>query len=208
MSRTTHRAIRLALASLIATALVAQLTISLSRSDLTIVRFFSFFAVLSNTSAVVMLTLLSARPGRDRSSRFAIFRGAVTVYMSVTFLVYAVVLAPNAVDVGFTEPWVDWTLHVVGPVAVALDWVLSPPAVRLQTNTVLSWLAFPALYLVYTLVRGPIVDWYPYPILDPNESNGYGTVAMWSGVVLVVIVAFGFLYSWWANREAPEAQPA
>lgn len=208
MSRTTHRALRLALASLIATALLAQLAISLSRSDLTLVRFFSFFTVLSNTSAVVMLTLLAARPGRDDTARFASFRGAVTLYMTVTFVVYAVVLAPNAVDVGLTEPWIDWTLHIVGPLAIVADWIASPPMTRLRTATVPIWLVFPAVYLVYTLIRGPIVDWYPYPILDPSEGNGYATVAMWSGVIVVVVVGFGLLYLWWSNRRVMETRSA
>jgi hypothetical protein len=208
MSRTTHRGLRLALASLIATALLAQLVISLSRSDLTIVRYFSFFTVLANTSAVVLLILLAARPGRDRSVAFAMFRGAVTVYMTVTFIVYLVVLAPNAVDVGLTEPWIDWTLHIVGPVAVALDWLLYPPAARLQTSATPIWLIFPAAFLVYTLIRGTIVDWYPYSILDPNEGNGYATVAMWSIVILVTITFFGLLYQWWSNRRVMEAQSA
>ncbi|MGB8362320.1 MAG: Pr6Pr family membrane protein [Acidimicrobiia bacterium] len=201
MSRTTHRALRLALASLIATALLAQLAISLSKSDLTIVRFFSFFTVLSNTAAAVMLTLLAGRPGRDGSAGFAMFRGAVTVYMTVTFLVYAIVLAPDTVDVGLTEPWIDWTLHIIGPIAVTADWLFSPPATSLEPRTVSIWIVFPAVYLAYTLIRGPIVDWYPYPILDPNQSDGYAMVAMWSAVVLVVIVVFGFLYRWWGNRQ-------
>jgi hypothetical protein len=208
MSRSTHRALRLALASLIATALLAQLAISLSKSDLTIVRFFSFFTVLSNTAAAVMLTLLAGRPGRDGSAGFATFRGAVTVYMTVTFLVYIFVLAPNTVDVGLTEPWIDWTLHIIGPVAVTADWLFSPPSTGLEPRTVSIWIVFPAVYLAYTLIRGPIVDWYPYPILDPSQSDGYAVVAMWSAVVLVVIVVFGFLYRWWANRRFVGAQSA
>jgi hypothetical protein len=209
VSKTTHRALRLAVASLIATALLAQLAISLSRSDLTIVRFFSFFTVLSNTSAVVMLTLLAARPGRDDAAGFASFRGAVTLYMTVTFVVYAVVLAPNAVDVGLTEPWIDWTLHIVGPLAVAADWISSPPTSLLRGTTLSAWLVFPAAYLVYTLVRGPIVDWYPYPILDPNEvTNGYTGVAMWSAVILVVFIGLGFVYRWWSNRRVMEMRSA
>lgn len=208
MSRTTHRALRLALASLIATALLAQLAISLSKSDLTIVRFFSFFTVLSNTAAAVMLTLLAGRPGRDGTVGLATFRGAVTVYMTVTFLVYAFVLAPNTVDVGLTEPWIDWTLHIIGPIAVAADWLFSPPSTSLEPSTVSIWIVFPAVYLAYTLIRGPIVDWYPYPILDPNQSDGYAVVAMWSAVVLVVIVGFGLLYRWWANRRVVGAQSA
>ncbi len=200
MSESTHRALRLALASFLATALVAQLAIGLSRTDLTVVRFFSYFTVLSNTTAVVCLVMLAMRPSRSASVAFSTFRGAMTLYMTTTGLIYAVVLAPSAADVGLTEPWVDWALHVVGPVAVVADWIFDRPSVALPWRTLGIWLVFPAVYLVYTLVRGELVGWYPYPILDPAEAGGYGGVGLWSAVVLVVMVGFGAAYIWWAGR--------
>jgi hypothetical protein len=208
MSETTHRALRLALASLLLVALVSQLFIGLSRSDLTVVRFFSFFTVLSNTLAVVMLSLLAITPGRDESRWFAVFRGAVTVYMSVTGIVYAVLLAPNLADVAVPEPWIDWTLHVIGPVAIVVDWLVHPPPVELGIETLGLWLVFPAVFLAYSLIRGPIVDWYPYPFLDPNEVDGYLGVALWSAVVLVVVLGLSWIYRWWANRFVAAAEPA
>jgi hypothetical protein len=205
MSETTHRALRLALSSLLTVALLSQLLIGLSRSEgLTVVRFFSFFTVLSNAAAVVMLVMLAARPDRDTSHRFSLFRGAVTVYMSVTGVVYALILAPNLADVAVPEPWIDWSIHVIGPIAVALDWIVFPPRTRIPAKGMLVWLAFPAVYVTYSLIRGPIVDWYPYPFLDPAETGGYGAVAIWSLLVLVVILAFSFLYRWWANRAHSE----
>jgi hypothetical protein len=35
----------------------------------------------------------------------------------------------------------------------------------------LIWLAYPVLYLVYSLVRGAFVDWYPYPFINPVTSG-------------------------------------
>lgn len=205
MSETTHRALRLALASLLAVALIAQVLIGLSNSDLTVARFFSYFTVLSNAGAVVVLTLMAARPGRDASLGFATFRGAVTVYMSVTGLVYATVLYPQLADVGVPEPWIDLSIHALGPLLVALDWLFFRPPVRLPDRTLWIWLLFPAAYLIYTLVRGQFVDWYPYPFLDPGEG-GYGRVAVWSLVVLVVVIALSYVYIWWSNRANPEVK--
>ena len=207
MSETTLRALRLALASLLLVALMAQLAIGMSENDLTVVDFFSFFTVLSNTLAVIMLTMAASRPTVLTAERFVVFRGAVTVYMTVTALVYAVLLAPTPIDVGLTEPWVNWSLHVVGPLLIALDWLMHRPAKSLPQATILTWLAFPAVYLGYTLIRGAIIGWYPYPFLDPSETGGYGEVAVWSVAVLVIILGFGYGYHWWANgREmAPAA---
>ena len=204
MSQTTLRALRLSLASILVVALFAQLVIGMSRAELTVVNFFSFFTILSNTAAVVVLIILAGRPELTSSGVFSIIRGAVTVYMSVTGLVYAVLLAPTGIDVGLTEPWVNWSLHVVGPLAVAADWIAHPPDTELPRSAPIIWLVFPAAYLVYTLIRGALLDvpWYPYPFLDPAETGGYGGVAMWSGVVLVVILAFSYACQWWATRRS------
>lgn len=204
MSETLLRSLRLSLASLLTVALAAQLAIGMSRAELSVANFLSFFTILSNIGAVVVMVMLAARPGRVDEARFSVLRGAVTVYMSVTGLVYAVLLAPTGIDVGLTEPWVNWSLHVVGPLALAADWVIHPPAPRIERSALLIWLGFPALYLAYTLVRGGIIDWHPYPFLDPGETDGYGGVAMWASVVLVVILVFGAGYRWWANRGDEE----
>ena len=50
----------------------------------------------------------------------------------------------------------------------------------------------PAAYLVYSLIRGPIVDWYPYPFLNPDEVGGYGGVAAYA----VGIAALAALGTW------------
>lgn len=42
--------------------------------------------------------------------------------------------------------------------------------------------------MVYMTITG-IVDWYPYPFLDPRGA-GYGTVALMS--VLIAVAAFAF----------------
>lgn len=205
MGETTHRALRLALASLLAVALAAQYIIGSIDSGLTVVNFFSYFTVASNTAAVVMLTLLAARPDRDSSLGFATFRGAVTVYMGVTGLVYILILNPQLADVGVPEPWIDLSIHVVGPILVVADWIYDHPPLDLPTRTLGIWLTFPAVYLVYSLIRGPLADWYPYPFLDP-ASGGYDAVAMWSLVVLAVILGFSYLFYWWCNRR--QTRPA
>ena len=46
------------------------------------------------------------------------------------------------------------------------------------------WLVFPLGYTAYTLARGPVVDWYPYPFLDPRIE---GWVALVGGVLLLAV---------------------
>ncbi len=49
------------------------------------------------------------------------------------------------------------------------------------------------MYLVYTLARGPIVGWYPYPFLDPAHAGGYVGVALYCVGILGGLFAVSFL---------------
>lgn len=203
MSETTHRALRLALASLLTVALFARFAIAMSRAELGVVDFFGLFTVVSSVLAVVMLAMLARRPERSSSLRFSLFRGAVTVYMSVVAIIYPVLMAQTGGVPAAGEPWVEWTLYIVAPVGVVLDWILHAPAVDLPQSAMATWLALPAVYLTYTLGRGAAVGWYPYPFLDPAETGGYTGVTLWVSGALVVILGLGYAYSWWANRRMP-----
>lgn len=182
----------------IVVALVTQLVLASDNPAFSPFNFFSYFTVLSNVSAVVILTMLAVRP--LRSEQFTTWRGASTLYMGVTFLVYVTVLLPLQSDVGVSEPWIDWIIHGIGPLFMVADWALNRPAKSVTWGTFSMWLIFPAAYLVYTLIRGPIVDWYPYPFLDPRPPHTYGEVAIGSAIVLLVILVVGLGLRWWANR--------
>ncbi len=198
------RALRLLVAATIIVALVSQFW-SGSDNGLKAINFFSYFTVLSNVGAVLLLTELAARPSRTADPKFVPLRGAVTLYMGVTAVTYAVLLAPASADVGLTLPWVDAVLHEIAPMAVLLDWFVDLPPRRLPRSVLGWWLVFPAAYLVYSLVRGPVADWYPYPFLDPDAAGGYGGVVAYSVGVLAVIVLIGAGLRWWSGRRAPAA---
>lgn len=203
MSETTHRALRLALASLLTVALAARLAIALSRAELGIFDFFGLFSVVSGLLAVVMLVMLAWRPERSSSLRFSLFRGAVTVYMSVVVILYLVLLAETGGAPAPGEPWIEWTLYALAPAAVALDWFLHAPRVDLPQSGPATWLAAPALYLAYAIGRGAVDDSYPYRFLDPANTGGYPGVAIWVSAALGVILGLGYGYIWWANRRVP-----
>jgi hypothetical protein len=108
------------------------------------------------------------------------------VYLTVTFIVFALLLADTDVDLAI--PWVNSVLHEIVPVVIVIDWLIDPPTRRLTNRQGVLWLSFPAAWIVYVLVRGAIVDKYPYPFLDP-ANGGYGTVAMYCLMILVLMLA-------------------
>ena len=107
------------------------------------------------------------------------------MYLSVTFIVVIVLL--SNVDVGLQLPWVDVVLHKIFPVVVVADWLLDPPHQRLDIRDTIYWLVYPLIWTVFTIARGAVDGWYPYPFLDP-ANGGYGSVA-----ITIVGVLVGFL---------------
>jgi hypothetical protein len=71
-----------------------------------------------------------------------------------------------------------------------LFWGSFTPKGKLQWNNIFPWLIFPAIYLIYSLIRGSIVGWYPYPFVDATKL-GYGKVALNSSLVLAAFVIVG-----------------
>ncbi|GAA3636130.1 Pr6Pr family membrane protein [Lentzea roselyniae] len=152
------------------------------------VNHFSYFTVLSNVFAACVALLGVFRPVSPQ------IRGAAVLYMTTTGIVYAVLL--QGVDVQ-TPAYANWVLHVVVPILVVVEWLLTPE----RTTRVWIWLSFPLAYLIYTLVRGPIVGWYPYPFLDPRP-RGYMDVALTCVSVAVILGALAFFVSWAGTKLA------
>ena len=76
-------------------------------------------------------------------------------------------------------------------------------------RAVLAWMAFPVLYIAYTLVRGAIAHWYPYFFVDPHHTGGYLFVAASALAIGLGQIAMGLaivaLGKWRAARRATQA---
>ena len=175
-------AARVGFAALAVVAILVQLLDLADRGILNPVNFFSYFTIQSNLISVAALLLAAATAREPRSERVELFRGAATTYLVVTFVVFALLLADTDVDTAIV--WVDRVLHRVMPIVLVADWLIDPPSIRIEPRRALWWLAYPLAWVAYTLVRGALADWYPYPFLDP-ANGGYGVVAGYSVAIAV-----------------------
>ena len=190
-SRWGPRVAKVALALLGFSALVTEVATLVERGQLEVGDFLSYFTVECNAFAVVVL-LWSALAGTARSRRLELFRGASTLYMLTTLVVFTVLLSGLDPARLTAVPWDNTVLHYLMPIGVTLDWLVDRPVRRIGFRAALPWLGVPLVYVGYTLVRGPLVDWYPYPFLDPAEG-GYRRVAAVSLVIAVVVAGFTWL---------------
>lgn len=185
---------RLFFAALNVAAIAAQLIYSSQYSiSFSLINFFSFFTILSNVfvTVVFVMSAFCLAVGRKPSMTDDVLRGASVLYMAITGVVYALLL--SGIDVDLSLPWVNLQLHYIMPIVVVADWLYQPQKNKLAVKDIAVWLVFPALYSLYTLVRGPFVGWYPYPFLDPNQAGGYGGVALYSVGIVVALFIVGFM---------------
>src|SRR5699024_11507523 len=97
-----------------------------------------------------------------QTRRWSLIRGAAVMYMTTTGVIYAALLGGVFNPFDGSHSWMDAVLHQLIPIVMILDLLLRPPATRLTFRGALVWTVYPLLYVAYTLVRGSIVDWYPY----------------------------------------------
>lgn len=227
--------IRLAMAALIAAGVIAQLVRSVSsavdagRHVPTIVaNFFSFFTILSNVSAAVVLTVAALwffTRGRGQDAEptgIAVALACVTTYMVITGIVYNTLLRGYDLEPGSIVPWSNEVLHLFGPLFLLADLFVGPLRRALPWRAVWAIVAFPVVWVVYTMIRAPFITnpgtgepfWYPYPFLNPNNANlqpvsGYpGVILYVIGISIAMLVVGGFVV-WWGRRvggRMPEAE--
>jgi hypothetical protein len=175
------RSYRVFFALLTFAAVAYQLTVT-AANGYSLANFFSYFTIDSNLLAAAVLTVLAVRSSPP-TALADWWRGLAVVCMAITGVVFNLLL--RTVDVQ-TIGWVNDVVHVIMPVALMLDWMTVPARDPIAWPAALRWLLFPSLWLAYTLVRGAVTGWYPYPFLDVPVA-GAATVA---GVCVAIAAGF------------------
>ena len=222
--RTVFVVLRLATAAGIGAAVVAQLVHSIDyraaqgATDVGafLVNFFSFFTIDSNVlAAVAMLIGVVLLVRRVEARWFTVLRLTATTYMTVTLIVYNLLLRGIELPQGATVAWSNEILHVVAPLLVMLDWLFAPGRSRLDWRHIWIVVVFPIGWAAYTLIRGPFAieeltraPWYPYPFLNPDLSpNGYLSVAFYVLLIAGIMLAVGAGLVWVSRRGARRPVP-
>jgi hypothetical protein len=143
---------------------------------------FSYFTIVSNLLVAIVVTALAVDLRRG-SRGWRVLRLASLVMIIVTGVVYAVLLAPDATNVGWQVP-ANQLVHIWTPILAVLGWLVLGPRGWVDLRTVLLSLLIPLGWLAYTLVRGAVIDAYPYDFLNVYEL-GYATALGNVGGVLV-----------------------
>jgi len=159
-----------------------------------LVKFFSFFTVLTNTLVAVALTCaVTDRHGAGhRFFRSPVVCSGITVSILVVGIAYNLLLRHLWSPQGWQ--WVaDELLHDIMPLAFLGYWWLYVTKGTLGLRHVLIWTLYPAIYFGYLLVRGNMLGDYMYPFLNIGTlgvakalTNAMGVLAGFVGIGLVV----------------------
>ena len=182
-------------------AIIAQLILMLQNRQAgigeTLVRFFSFFTILTNILVALYFTVRVF--GLKRRGWVLFHRRAtpmaLTAFIVVVGIVYQMVLRSIWNPTGLQQI-VDELLHTIIPVFMYVYWLLFCAKNFVGWKELQSWLLYPVLYVVWVLVRGNFSGFYPYPFLEVPQL-GMGAVAlnvfMVLALILLIMTALYFL---------------
>ena len=194
---------RIGLGVLALVAVFARLLEADGEPGFSAANFFSYFTIQSNLIAAAVLiaagvSLLRARPA---SERLDLWRGAATLYIATTGIVYSALLAAD-------EPslfrWTNLVLHYAMPIALVVDWAVVRTSAPIAFRRAAVWIAYPAVFIGYTLVRGEIVGWYPYDFVDVAD-RGYSAVLLTTLVLGAAMLGLIWLLAWTTRLGAARA---
>lgn len=172
-----------------------------------LINFFSFFTVLTNTLAAVVLTCRVtpfARRLREYLLRPDISTG-ITANMLLVGIAYSVLLR----HLWAPEGWrfvADELLHDVMPLAFLAYWLLTVEKGTLRLCNLFGWMLYPLVYLGYALLRGEVTAVYQYPFLNVPQLgyeqvmiNAFGILV---GFIVISLVLYGVDHVLGKRRQA------
>lgn len=127
-------------------------------------------------------------------------KGATTLIILVTFLIYHFILARNKFDWQIYKIG-NLLVHYIVPLMVSVDWLLFDAKGKRPWWHPLSWLAFPVAYFIFTVIRAQVGGWfpgkiftrYPYPFINVDRLGGDVVWNILGTAVAVIVLGYMLL---------------
>ncbi|VVM72694.1 hypothetical protein PS663_01892 [Pseudomonas fluorescens] len=158
-----------------------------------LINFFSFFTVLTNTLAVVVLSYALVRR-ESAAKRFFLsppVSSGIAASIVVVSLAYNLLLRHLWSPTGF-QFIADELLHDVMPVLFLIYWWRCVPKGSVRLKHIGAWMIYLLVYFAYALLRGDLLGQYQYPFIDVS-TLGYPQVFVNAGGILVGFVVIALV---------------
>jgi hypothetical protein len=161
--------------------------------------YFAYFSIV--TAIVAGLFLITAGFGlvlnQEDIKWIEIARLSLTVAMIVVGVVYHALLADAAGDVrdgDYVWPVLpNEIIHTYAPILIVIDYLLSHRAFRVKLRSALWVAVFPLTWLVFSVIRGLVTNWWPYWFINPNEEGGVPGMLTYIAAITTFFLVLGFL---------------
>jgi len=147
---------------------------------------FKYFTVQSNLIVVFYFWILFSLNPNNKKFDNAI--GAVVLYITVTFIVFALFLEPTWAPKGI-ELVGSIINHYITPILAISFLIYFKSDYSFKFKTIPFWLVYPLIYLIYVIIHGSLTSNYLYPFFEIDEI-GISRFILNSAALLVL---FGFL---------------
>ena len=157
---------------------------------------FKAFTIQTNFMVTIWLTLAILWHNKPESldKITGPLKGALTLYITITFIFYAVLLAP------FYPPPIGWAafsnlvFHYITPIAFIVDWILTETKLRYKWKFLPYWaFIYPVCYLAFIFIHGTFTGSYIYYFFDIN-ALGILVVAIFVSIIITTGIVLGSVY--------------
>ena len=156
---------------------------------------FRAFTIQTNFMVVIWYTLAILWYNKPESldKIIGLLKGAFTVYISITFIFFAILLAPFYHPTGW-EVFSNIVFHYIAPIAFIVDWILTENKSRYKWKYLPYWTCiYPVCYLVFVFIHGALTGSYIYYFFDINALGIFG-VTIFTSIIMITGIGLGCVY--------------
>ncbi|MHA1207138.1 MAG: Pr6Pr family membrane protein [Candidatus Hodarchaeales archaeon] len=157
------------------------------------IRIYRYFTNQTNLLVIIWLVLAiiwSSDPDKMQKLMGKV-KGAITLYITVTFIIFAIVLSPLYHPSGI-EGIINLMLHYIIPVAFIVDWIITE-GTGYEWKFIPYWLVYPICYLVFALFHGATTGDYIYPFVN-YEVLGFSGLVISVTLLIFFFIGLSSLY--------------
>ena len=123
-----------------------------------------------------------------------LLKGAVTVYITITLIFFAILLAPFYTPPAGWPAFSNLVVHYITPIAFIVDWILTENKLRYKWKFLLYWiLIYPVCFLAFVFIHGTFTGDYIYYFFNINNL-GILWVVLIASIIITTGIVLGCLY--------------
>ncbi len=156
---------------------------------------FRAFTIQTNFMVMIWYTLAILWHNKPESLEriTGLLKGAFTVYISITFIFFAILLAPFYHPSGWAA-FSNLVFHYITPIAFIVDWILTENKSRYKWKYLLYWICiYPVCYLAFVFIHGTFTGNYIYYFFDINALGILG-VTLFVSIIIITGTGLGCAY--------------